>query len=71
MQICSGTDSEPEGLKRICPFCQQTFDIYDKIENHIAIHIMTWIKNLHNLSQQLQQPCRVKWSHEHLSMNRL
>ena len=30
-----------------------------------------WIRNLHNMSQQLQQPRRVNWSHEHLSMNRL
>ena len=70
MEICSGTDPEPEVLKLICPYCQQTFDIYDKIENHIGIHIMRYIRNLHNLSQQLQQQGRVKWSHEHFSMNR-
>ena len=39
MEICSGTDQEPEVQKLICPYCQQTFDIYEKIENHIGIHI--------------------------------
>ena len=71
MEVCSGTDQEPEVLKLICPYCQQTFDMYDKIENHIGIHIMRWIRHLHNLSQQLQEPGRVNLSHEHLSMNRL
>ena len=39
-KICSGTDPEPEVLKLICPYCQQTFETYDKIEKHIGIHIM-------------------------------
>ena len=68
MEICSGTDPEPEVLKLSCPYCQQTFETYDKIEKHIGIHIMRQIRNLHNLSQQLQQPGRVNWSHEHFSM---
>ena len=51
MEICSGTDQEPEVQKLICPYCQQTFNIYDKIDNHIRIHIKRQISNLHNLSQ--------------------
>ena len=31
MEICSGTDPKPEVLKLICPYCQQTFDKYDKL----------------------------------------
>jgi hypothetical protein len=45
--------------------------IYDKIDNYIAIQIMTYIRILPNLPQQCQQPGRVNWSHEHISMNRL
>ena len=71
MEICSGTDPGPEVQKLVCPYCQQTFNIYDKIKNHIRIHITRWISNLHNLSQQLQQPGRVNLSHEHLLMKRL
>ena len=40
MEICSGTDTEPEVLKLICPHCQQTFETYDRIKNHIWIRIM-------------------------------
>ena len=71
MEISSGTDPEPEVLKLICPYDQKTFKTYDKIKKPIGIHIMTQIKNLHNLSQQFQQTGRVNWSHEQLSMNRL
>jgi hypothetical protein len=71
MEICSGTDPELEVLKPICPYCQQTFDIYDKIENYIGIQIMAYIRILLILPQQLQQPGRVNWSYEHISLNRL
>ena len=71
MEICSGTDAKPEVLKLICPNCQPTFETYDKIEKHIQSHAMRYIRNLQNLSQQLQQPGRVNWSHKHLSMNRI
>ena len=71
MEICVGKNPEPEVMKLVVLHCQQTIDIYDKIENHIGIHVMRQIKNLHNLSQQLQQPRRVNWSHEHLFMKRL
>ena len=37
MEIFSGTDTEHEVLKLNCPYGQQTFDIYDKIENYIGI----------------------------------
>ena len=47
MEICSGTDPEPEVLKLICPKCQQTFETSDKIEKHIGIHIMGWIRNFY------------------------
>ena len=40
MEICSGTDQEPEVLKLICPFCQKTFETFDKLEKPIGIHIM-------------------------------
>ena len=40
IEICLGTDQEHEVLKLICPYCQQTFETYDKIEKHIGIHIM-------------------------------
>ena len=40
VEISSGTDTEPKVLKLICPYCQQTFETYDKIEKHIEIHIM-------------------------------
>ena len=70
MEICPGTDPELDVLKLICPYCQQTFDIYDNIENYIGIQIMTYIRILSNLPQQLQQPGRGNWSHEHISMNR-
>ena len=56
MEICSRTDPELEVLKPICPYCQQTFDIYDKIKNDIGIQIMTYIRILPNLPQKLQQP---------------
>ena len=71
MEICSGTDPELNVLKPICPYCQQTFEIYDKLENYIGIQIMIYIRILLNLPQQLQQPERVNRSHEHISMNRL
>ena len=71
MEICSGTDPELEVLKLIFSYCQETFDIYDQIENYIGIQIMRYIRILLNLPQQLQQPGRVNWSHEHISMNRL
>ena len=70
MEKCSGTDQELDVLKPICPSCQQTFDIYDKIENNIG-KIMTYIIILLILHQQLQQQGRVNWSHEHISINRL
>ena len=63
VEICSGTDTEPEVLKLICPNSQKTFETYDKIEKHIGIHTMRLIRNLHNLSQQHQQPRRVNRSH--------
>ena len=69
MEICSGTDPEPEVMKLIGLNCQQTFEINDKIENHIKINIMKKIRNLHNLSQQLQQPERVNRSHENHFIN--
>ena len=50
MEICSGTDPEPEVLKLIRPYCQQNFETADGIEKHIGIHIMRYIRNLHNLS---------------------
>ena len=59
MEICSGTDPEVDVLKPICLYCQQTFDIYDKIDNYIGIQIVTYIRILLNLPQQLQQPGRV------------
>ena len=71
MEICSGTDAEPEVLNLSCPYCQQTFETYEKIEKRIGIHIMRNIRSLLNLSQQLQQPGRVNWSHKHFSMNSL
>ena len=40
VEISSGTDPEPKVLKLICPYCQQTFETYDKIKKHIGIHIM-------------------------------
>ena len=40
MEICSGTDPEPEVLMLICPYCQKTFETFDKIEKSIEIHIM-------------------------------
>jgi uncharacterized Zn-finger protein len=40
MEICSGTDPKPEVLKLICPYCEQTFETYDKIKKHIVIPIM-------------------------------
>ena len=40
LDICSGTEPEPEMMKLICPYCQQTFETNDKIEKHIGIHIM-------------------------------
>ena len=39
MEICSWTDPEPEALKLICPYCQKTFEMYDKIEKPIGIDI--------------------------------
>ena len=60
-------------LKVNCPYCEQTYKTYDKIKNHIGIHIMRKLRNLVNLSP-LFQPGRVTWtslSHEHFSMNRL
>ena len=71
MEICSGTDLEPEVQMLIGPYCQQIFDIHEKIQKHIGIHITRYISNLHNLSQQIQQPGRVNWSHEHFPMKRL
>ena len=59
MEICSGTDPEPEVLKLIRPYCQQNFETTDGIEKHIRVNIMTWIRNLHNLSKQLQQSGKV------------
>ena len=53
MEICSGTDPELDMLKLVRPYCQQTFDIYDKIENYIGIQIVTYIRILLNLPQQL------------------
>ena len=47
MEICSGTDLEPEVLKLMCLNYQKT---YDKFHNYIEIHIMEWIRNLHNMS---------------------
>ena len=55
MEICSGTDPEPEVLKQICPYCQQTFETDDKIEKHITIYIMRYIINLHNQSQDQEE----------------
>ena len=40
MEIFSGTDPEPGVLKMSCPYCQQTFETYDKVEKNIGIHIM-------------------------------
>ena len=40
VEISSGRDTEPKVLKLICPYCQQTFGTYDKIEKHIGNHIM-------------------------------
>ena len=40
MEICSGTDPKPKVLKLIGPYCQPTFETYDKIEKHIWIHFM-------------------------------
>ena len=71
MEIYPETDPEAEVQKSICPYCLKTFYIYNKIKNHIGIHIMKKISNLYNPSQQLQQPGKVNLSHEHLSMNRL
>ena len=50
MGICSGTDPDPDVLKLIRPSCQQNFETADGIEMHIGIHIMRFIRNLHNLS---------------------
>ena len=41
MEICSGTDLEPEVLKQICPYGQKTLKTYDKIEKPIGVYIMT------------------------------
>ena len=41
MEIYSGTDPEPGVLKLICPYCQQTFETYEKIERHLGIHIIS------------------------------
>ena len=38
MEICFGTDAEPEVLKLICPYCPQIFETTDAIEEHIGIH---------------------------------
>ena len=54
MEICSGTDPEPDVLKLICPYCYQTFETYDRNKNHIGTHIMRQIRNLQNLSRQFQ-----------------
>ena len=40
MEICSWTDPEPEVLKLIRPYCQKTFEPYDKIEKPIGIDIL-------------------------------
>ena len=40
IEICSGTYPEPEMMKLNGLNCQQAFEIYDKIENHIGFHIM-------------------------------
>ena len=41
MEIYSGTDTELGMLKLICPYCQQTFETYDKIKRHLGIHIIS------------------------------
>ena len=38
MESCLGTDTEPEVLKPICPYCHQIFETTDEIEDHIGIH---------------------------------
>ena len=58
MEICPGTNPEPNVLNFIHPYCEQTFETYDKIKSHIGIHIMRWIRNFQILSQQFQ-PVRV------------
>ena len=68
MEICSGTDPEPEVLKLIRPYCQKTFETYDIGEAHWNSHHEIDL-NLHILSQKCQQPGKVNWSHEHFSMN--
>ena len=40
MEICSWTDQEPEVLKLIGPYCQKTFETYDKIEKPIVIDLL-------------------------------
>ena len=35
MEICLGTDPEPEVLKLTCPYYQQTFETHNKTQNHI------------------------------------
>ena len=47
MEICSGTDLEPEVLKLMCLNYQKT---YKKFHNYIGIHVMEWTSNLHNMS---------------------
>ena len=39
--------------KLSCPYCQKTFETYVKIEKHIGIHIMRWIRKLYNLSKNI------------------
>ena len=38
MNISSWTDFELPGQRLICPYCQQTFETNDKVEEHICIH---------------------------------
>ena len=71
MAICSGTGAKPEVLKLVCPYCQPTFETYDKLDKQIQTHVMKYIRNLQNLSHQFQQPGSVNWSHKYLFMNRL
>ena len=40
MEICLGTETEPEVLKVIRPYCLKTFETFDKIEKPIKIHII-------------------------------
>ena len=70
MEICSGTNTEPEVWKphqSLLP--AKLIKIWQDLEAYCNSHDV--VRNLHNLSQQHHQPGRVNWSHEHISIHRL